>query len=136
MNASAIQSAQYEALHAAANEAALTMRAHTAPTLVPPAPIAAPKPCDRCESAYHAAAPTRGWCAECAPDGVLIGVLCACGCERLLDGQERCETCEEALASETCGVCAKALAGGSRHVSNGDVFCSLTCALHDGKARS
>ena len=57
------------------------------------APVAAPKPCDSCESAYHAAAPTRGWCSSCAPDGVLIGELCACGCARLLEGEDCCEEC-------------------------------------------
>ena len=59
-------------------------------------PEASPQPCDRCVRAYEDCAPHRGWCASCAPDGVLIGVLCACGGERLLEGQERCDECEEA----------------------------------------
>lgn len=59
--------------------------------------IAMPRPCARCVRAYEGSAPHRGWCSSCAPDGVPIGVLCACGGARLLEGEDRCEECEEAV---------------------------------------
>lgn len=90
--------ARLDALHDAANDAARYV-AHEAPTVRPPAPLAGPQLCVDCERAYEDCAPHRGWCASCAPDGVLIGVLCACGGERLLEGQERCQGCDEERAS-------------------------------------
>jgi hypothetical protein len=73
-----------------------------------------PALCDRCENAD--AGHRRGYCAECAPDGVVIGAVCGglLGEACVAFGARLADGCFETPAGERgCAACAMHATGGA-----------------------